>query len=248
MNSRLWWPLAIVALSSCLSIPTAAEAKLTYDTVESPWPQAPTCLNSEGVTVAKEVLYGKTRTVVIAGGANAIPDDKWAAYTPSLGNQKNSDRFLEFKRSCFSRSPGKPASCTGDDCRDVIELDGYSWVGLSKIEAVDCVGATGCRGTAANPGALLFVVTRKCHELFFENEAWFLDGPNGERAVLHATANGTVKPDVQLPSGWTLKKETLATPLVLHPFGGGDECFYNIIRDHELQSYHQFKYAKPQYP
>ena len=106
----------------------------------------------------------------------------------------------------------------------------------------------GCRGTAANPGALLFIVTRKCHELFFENEAWFLDGPNGERAVLHATANGTVKADVQLPSGWTLKKETLASPLVLHPFGGGDECFYNIIRDHELQSYHQFKYARPQYP
>jgi hypothetical protein len=248
MNARLCCALALVALSSCLSIPTSADAKLSYSTVESPWPQAPTCLNSPGISMAKEVLYGKTRTVVIAGGSNPISDEKWASYTPSLGNQKNSDRFLEFKRSCFSRSPGKPVSCTGDECRDVIELDGYSWIGLSKIEAADCVGEGGCNGTAANPGGLLFVVTRKCHELIFENEAWFLEGPNGERAVLHATANGTVNPDVKLPQGWTLKKETLATPLVVHPFGGGDECVYNIIRDHTLQSYHQLKYAKPQYP
>ena len=64
---------------------------------------------------------------------------------------------------------------------------------------------------------------------------------------MHATANGTVNENITLPAGWTLKKEVLATPLVLRPFGG-DACFYNIIRDHTLQSYHQFNYAKPQYP
>ncbi len=240
--------LALASMSSCLSIPTSADAKVSYAAVESPWPAMPVCLNREGVAVAKEVLYGKTRTVVIASGSNAIPDEKWASYTPSLGNQKNSDRFLLFKRSCFSRSPGKPASCEGEACRDTIEMDGYTWIGLSKIEAADCIGAGGCSSMGANPGALFVVVTRKCHELVFENEGWFLDGPNGERAIMHATANGTVNENITLPAGWTLKKEALVTPLVLRPFGGDDECFYNIIRDHALQSYHQFKYAKPQYP
>lgn len=243
-----WLVVCLGSLSACLSIPSSVDAKVSYDTVESPWPATPVCLNRPDVAVAKEVLYGRTRTVVIAGGDNAISDERWATYTPSLGNQKNSDRFLRFSRSCFSRSPSKPASCEGDGCRDLIELDGYSWVGLSKIESADCVGAKGCAGMAANPGALLVVVTRKCHELVFEQEGWFLDGPNGERAIMHATADGTVKETVELPAGWTLKKEPLATPLVLRPFGGGDECFFNIIRDHALQSYHQFKYAKPQYP
>lgn len=37
-------------------------------------------------------------------------------YTPSLGNQKNSDRFLLFSKSCFARSPSKPADCVGEGC------------------------------------------------------------------------------------------------------------------------------------
>jgi hypothetical protein len=239
--------LLLAALaSSCLTIPSSADAKLSYATVESPWPAAPVCLNSPNVTMAKEVLYGATRTVVIAGGEKAIPDDRWPSYTPSLGNQKNSDRFLLFGPSCFSRSPSRPASCTGDDCREIVELDGYTWVGLSKVEAADCIGT--CSGMAANPGGLFVVVTRKCHELVFENEAYFLDGPNGERAVMHATADGKPTTEVTLPAGWTLTKQTLSAPLVLRPFGGGDACFFNIFRDHKLQAYHQFRYAGPQYP
>ncbi|MCA2979236.1 MAG: hypothetical protein INH41_13940 [Myxococcaceae bacterium] len=243
---RLW--VVVGLMPGCLSIPTSADAEVSYAAVESPWPASPVCLNQPGVAVAKEVLFGRTRTVVIAGGSNPIPDERWPSYTPSLGNQKNSDRFLLFTRSCFSRSPGKSASCEGEACRDVIELDGYTWVGLSKVEAADCVGVGGCTNMGANPGALFVVVTRKCHELVFENEGWFLDGPNGERAIMHATATGTVNENVTLPAGWTLKKEALATPLVLRPFGGGDACFYNIIRDHTLQAYHQFKYATPRYP
>ena len=241
-------PLALGALvsSACLSIPTSSEAKLSYAASESPWPAAPVCLNDPGVAVAREVLVGASRTVVVAGGDRAISPEAWASYTPSLGNRKNSDRHLLFTRSCFSRSPGTPASCTGDDCRQVIELDGYTWVALSKIEAADCIG--GCSNLEAKPGGLLVVVTRKCHELVFENEAYFLEGPNGERAVMHATADGQPTLDVSLPAGWSLKREVLASPLVLHPFGGGDECFYNVIRDHKLQSYHQLAYAGSQYP
>ncbi len=239
--------LLLVALApSCFSIPNSIDAKISYAAVESPWPSAPACLNSPSVTVAKEVLQGSTRTVIIAGGDKPIPDEKWPSYAPSLGNQKNSDRFLLFGRSCFSRSPNKPASCAGADCRDVVELDGYTWVGLSKVESADCIGT--CGPMTANPGGLLVVVTRKCHELVFENEAYFLDGPNGERAVMHATADGKPTTEVSLPTGWTLKKEPLSVPLVLHPFGGDDACFYNIVRDHKLQSYHQLRYAGPRYP
>jgi hypothetical protein len=53
---------------------------------------------------------------------------------------------------------------------------------------------------------------------------------------------------VVLPEGWSLTKETLAAPLTVHPFGGGDRCFYNVIRDSKLQAYHQLSYASTSYP
>lgn len=181
--------------------------------------------------------------------AEAISDGAWATYTPSLGNTKNSDRHLLFTRSCFARSPGKPSDCVGDECSDLIDMDGYSWIGLSKIESADCLpNVNGCAGTSAKDGELLVVVTRKCHELVFEGDVIFLRGPNGERAVMHATADGNPTTDVKLPAGWSLEKETLSAPLVVHPFGGNSECFYNIIRDARLQSYHQLSYAGPTYP
>jgi len=37
--------------------------------------------------------------------------------------------------------------------------------------------ASACDGTTAEPGGLLLVVTRKCHELVFEGEVTFLNGP-----------------------------------------------------------------------
>jgi hypothetical protein len=241
--------LTILVLAGCTTIPTSADAKVSYSTVGSPWPTVPTCLNNPVMSgTAKEVLNGSRREVVIAGGTNPISDEKWATYTPSLGNQKNSDRHLLFSQSCFSRSPGKPADCVGDACRDVIEMDGYTWIGLSKIEAADCVPSGGCDGTAAKPGGLLVIITRKCHELVFEGDVFMLQGPAGVSAVMHATADGNPTTDVVLPAGWTLTKQTLTTPLVVHPFGGGDACFYNVIRDSKLQSYHQLTYAGATYP
>jgi hypothetical protein len=234
----------------CISIPTAKSAKVSYSTEVSAWPATPTCLNPPVMNgIAKEVLNGRLREVVIAGGSNPISDEKWASYTPSLGSQKNSDRHTLFATSCFSRSPGKPADCRGEACRDVIEQDGFSWLGLSKIDAADCVPSAGaCAGTTAKPGGLLFVVTEKCHELVFEGDVIFLRGPAGEKAIMHATSDGVPTTDVVLPSGWTLTKETLTTPLAVHPFGGTDRCFYNIIRDSKLQSYHQLTYAGVTYP
>jgi hypothetical protein len=246
-------PLAVVlggVLGACAGLPTAREANVSFSTVESQWPASTVCLNSATPTgIAKEVLIGSTRTVVIAGGPSPISDEAWASFSPGLGNQKNSDRHLLFARSCYARSPSRSASCVGDDCREIVTLGGYSWVALSKIDAADCLpSSSACSGTTPRPGGLLVVVTQKCHELIFEGTAFMLRGPNGERAVMHATPDGRPTTDVTLPAGWTLTMETLASPLVVRPFGGGDRCFYNIIRDHRQQSYHQLSFAGATYP
>ena len=112
--------------SSCLSLPTAADAHVSYATVPSMWPDAATCLNNKSPAVVKEVLDGSLRTVVIAGGPSPISDVDWEHYSPSLGNTKNSDRHVLFTSSCFVRSPGLPANCVGDACRHVVDLDGHT--------------------------------------------------------------------------------------------------------------------------
>jgi len=249
--SRTWASSAFgLLLAGCSAIPTSTEANVSYSTETSAWSSDVECLNpATRQGPAKEVLDGRRRTVVIAGGPRPISDAAWADYDPSLGHVKNSDRHLLFTRSCFSRSPGAPADCTGDECRAIVEIDGYTWVDLSKVEAADCLPSPrDCDGTTAKPGGLVVVVTRKCHELVFEGEAYFLRGPRGERAVMHATADGHPTTDVALPPGWSLTKEPLDAPLVVHPFGGGSECFYNVIRDHEQQAYHQIDYPGDRYP
>jgi hypothetical protein len=239
-----------VLLGACVGLPTARDANVSFSTVESPWPAATACLNSPTPSgIAKEVLVGPTRTVVIAGGASPISDEAWASFSPGFGNQKNSDRHLLFARSCYARSPSRPASCVGDECREIVHLGGYTWVELARIEAADCLpSASACDGTTPRPGALLAVVTQKCHELVFEGTVFMLRGPGGARAVMHATADGRPTTDVTLPAGWTLTTEALASPLVVRPFGGGDRCFYTILRDHRQQSYHQIAFAEATYP
>jgi hypothetical protein len=251
LKIRAWFVIAFLAVQACRgSLPSAESAGVQYTTVPSAWPVDRPCINQQrGAIVAKEVLMGRTKTVVVAGGPNPISDDAWATFSPGMFNQKNSDRHTLFTRSCFARSPAAPADCVGEDCRRVVENGGHTWVELSKIEAVDCTPADGkCDPAHVRPGQLAIVVTRKCHELVFEGRVYLLRGPHGEEAVMHATANGVPTTDVTLPPGWQLREETLSTPLVLHPFGGGDACFYNVLRDERTQSYHQFRYAGPSYP
>lgn len=239
-----------ICLSACVSLPTSQAAGVSYAATPSTWPAETACLNpAKPRGIAKEIMVGSMMTIAIAGGDKAISDDDWRSFDPGFGNTKNSDRHLLFQRSCFSRSPSRPSTCTGDDCRDIVEVGGHTWVALSKVEAADCwPNASACAATGAHEGGLFVVVTRKCHELVFEGSVRMLRGPHGESAVMHATADGHPTLDVQLPPGWTLQEETLSEPLVVHPFGGGDACFYNIIRDHRLQSYHQLSYATSVYP
>lgn len=240
----------VMCLSACVSLPTSQAAGVSYAATPSTWPTETACLNpAKPRDIAKEIMVGSMMTVAIAGGDKSISDDDWRTFDPGFGNTKNSDRHLLFQRSCFSRSPSRGSTCVGDDCREIVNVGGHSWVALSKIDAADCwPNASACVATGAREGGLFVVVTRKCHELVFEGAVNMLRGPQGEVAVMHATADGHPTLDVRLPEGWTLRQETLAEPLVVHPFGGGDACFYNIIRDHRLQSYHQISYAKAVYP
>jgi len=253
MTNQHWVFTSLVmvfALTGCPKLQTAEKAGVSYETVESPWPIHPICLNPQvRAGIAKEILDAKLMTVVIASGPREISDAEWSAYKPSFPNQKNSDRHLLFSASCFARSPGAPADCKGDDCRQMVDLDDYSWTALSKLDAVDCIPKnSSCNPGKVKAGEIAIVVSEKCHELTCEGEQVFLFGPSGEKAIMHATATGMPTMDVQLPRGWHLTKETLAHPLVIRPFGGGTKCYYNIIRDNLAQSYHQIHYGKPYYP
>lgn len=249
---RAVWLLAgiLCATAGCSSLPDAKQAGIRYDTTPSPWPADVACINQQhGAVVAREMLMGRTRTVVIAGGPAPISDQAWAAYRPGGYNQKNSDRHTMFTRSCFARSPSAPPDCAGERCRRVIESDGHTWIELSRVEAVDCSPPEGgCDPGHIRPGQLGIIVTSKCHELVFEGRAFLLQGPRGEEAVMHATADGKPTTDVALPSGWSLRETVLIEPLVIRPFGGADACFYNILRDAKAQSYHQIRYPGPSYP
>jgi hypothetical protein len=249
---RAAWLLAALlgVTAGCSSLPDSKHAGTRYDTTPSPWPADGACINPQrGALVAKEVLMGRTRTVVIAGGPNPISDQAWATYRPGGANQKNSDRHTMFTRSCFARSPAAPPDCVGESCRRTVESDGHTWVELSRIEAVDCLPAEGrCDPASIRPGQLAIIVTYKCHEMVFEGRAFLLQGPRGEEAVMHATADGQPTTDVALPPGWSLRETVLAKPLVIHPFGGAGACYYNILRDAKAQSFHQIRYAGPSYP
>jgi len=240
----------ILFFLGCVSIPDIASAGVSYPTTPVGWPESPDCLNDDTPGMAKEVLVGATRTVVVAGGDDPISDEAWEDFSPGLGNVKNANRNLLFEDSCFSRSPASPASCEGDGCRSQVEIKGHTWVELSEILAMDCIpaGTAKCGAKGVPEGALTVVVTRKCHEIVFEGEAWILAGPAGERAIMHAIEAEEPTGDVSLPEGWSLEQTTLAEPLVLHPFGAEGDCYYNILRDHHVQAYHQFAYSGASFP
>ncbi len=240
----------IAFLVACVSIPSIEAAGVSYPTTPIAWPDDPACINGETPGMAKEVVVGATRTVVVAGGDNPISDAAWEDFSPGLGNIKNANRNLTFEDSCFWRSPGSAASCAGDSCKRQVEIKGYTWVELSEIVAMDCIpaGTAHCGTEGVPEGALTITVTRKCHELVFEGDVWFLNGPSGERAVMHATEDAEPSGDVSLPDGWALERTTLTEPLVLHPFGAEGDCYYNILRDHRVQAYHQFAYAGASFP
>ena len=242
--------LLLAPMVACLPFESSLDADLSYETVHVSWPEDTECINEEDPEIAKEIVIGDTLMVAVAGGDNPIPDSEWEDFRPGWGNRKNSTRNLQFDDSCFARSPGADADCDGETCATIAEVKGHTWIELSQILAVDCLPSGGtCNPQKLKSGELAFIVTRKCHRLTFDGEQLFLYGPDGEKAVLHASA-GTEDPttDVALPDGWSIEREILDEPLTIHPFGGEGECYYNVIRDELQQSYHQIAYAGDTYP
>jgi hypothetical protein len=64
---------------------------------------------------------------------------------------------------------------------------------------------------------------------------------------MHATESGNPDTTAILPNGWALKKVILKEPLIISPFGGGNECYYNIVGDNLGQGYHQYIFSNKFY-
>ncbi|MCC6616317.1 MAG: hypothetical protein IT320_22785 [Anaerolineae bacterium] len=244
---------ALLFYSYVRSLMAPKPLEITYATMQTQMPQGAACAGGrdESTAIAKEILNLETDNIYVAGGANPIPDDVWASYGFRLPLLKNSTRNLLFDGSCFFRSPDAPPDCSGDACFSIDEIEGYTWLKLTTIAGNSCFpDASGCSGDVVNPGYVSINTIAKCHRMVFDGPVIYeLSDGLGNLYVMHATATGT--PDVTgpvLPQGWALTERTISEPLVLLPFGGGNQCYYNIVRDNLVQSYHQYVYAGDQYP
>jgi hypothetical protein len=138
----------------------------------------------------------------------------------------------------------------GAACFTIDELLGYTWLKLTTVVGNSCFPDTaGCSGDQVKAGYVSINTIAKCHRLVYPGPTIYeLADGKGNRYVMHATATG--KPDLTatLPAGWTLTARDISEPLTLLPFGGGDSCYYNVIRDNLVQSYHQVAFSGVQYP
>ncbi len=242
-----------VLQSLIITFPTSEEAGVSFQTVASVRPEDSACFGGTGEVegIAKELISTEDFVVVIAFGDSPISDEAWADYSPSSPYRKNINRDTLFNDHCFYRSPDAPLDCEGETCRVMRELDDYKWMELSKVESQDCFAneGAGCASSGVDAGAVSATVTRKCHQIIFEDEIYDLVDPAGNRYVMHATAGDA--PDLNaegLPEGWTLERVELGEPLEVLPFGGGANCFHNVMRDNLGQGYHQYIFAADTYP
>lgn len=243
---------AVIIFSQIQALTAPTPLTISYQTTQTARPAGSSCIGGDDSPgVAKEIINLETDDIYVAGGANAMPDDVWEGYTFRLPVFKNSTRNLLFQGSCFFRSPDALADCTGDACFTIDELFDYTWLKLTTIAGQGCFpDANGCRGDVVDAGYISISTIAKCHEITYDSgeTAYVLSDGMGNRYVMHATATGTPDLNPALPDGWTVEAMTLDAPLVLLPFGGGDSCYYNIVRDNLVQAYHQFEYAQASYP
>lgn len=82
----------------------------------------------------------------------------------------------------------------------------------------------------------------------FTDSIYQLTDNRGNFFVMHATETGKPDTTVLLPKFWNLKKVMIKEPLIIKPFGGGNNCYFNILGDHLGQGYHQYVFADKFYP
>lgn len=242
-NSYALKILMVFFIHSC-GIKTAKEVQLKFSTEKSKLPET---LNWNKIGFAKELINQKEMIVVISGGTNPIPLDKWNEFKPTLPYRKNLDRHLLFQQTAFYRSPNTDVNCKEANCLKQREYKNYTWVEMAKPICIDFVGG---KTDMLKPekGHLVIKTIQKCQTVMFTESIFQLSDNKGNFYAMHATE--TEKPDtsVSLPLGWTIKQVFLKEPLIISPFGGGNECYYNIVGDHLGQGYHQYIFADSVYP
>jgi hypothetical protein len=232
-----------------LAMPTL---DITYATTQTMMPDGAACAGGSGEStgVAKEIIDLETDYIYVAGGTNPMPDDVWANYSFRLPIFQNSTRNLLFEGSCFFRSPDAALDCVGDACFNIDEIAGYTWLSLTQLAGQSCFpDASGCSSDVVNPGFVSISTIAKCQYIRYDGPVIYeLSDGQGNLYVMHATATGTPDLNPTLPQGWILTERTIDEPLELLPFGGGTTCYYNIVRDNLVQSYHQYAYVTDRYP
>lgn len=247
MHKNLFTTILSGFLINLCSFPTAQEAGIKYPT--QPAFQVPENIEWREVGIAKELVNIKEKIVIISGGSNPLPLHEWEGLKVCFPWQKNIDRHMLVNKTALVRSPNANSNCnlTGTDC--IIERDykGYSWIELAQPLAVDFIPS---KTDILKPeeGYLVVKTTKNCQIKRFDNEIYQLTDNKENYYVMHATESGEPNLDVILPKGWTLKKVSLEEPLVILPFGKGEDCYYNIVGDHLGQGYHQYIYANEYYP
>jgi len=231
-------------LNAC-SFPTTKEAGIKYAT--QPAFHVPETIEWREVGLAKELINIKEKVVIISGGSNPLPLHQWEGLKVGFPWQKNIDRNLLIDKTALVRSPNANSNCNRTDCLIERGYKGYSWIELAQPLAVDFIPS---KTNLLKPaeGFLVVKIIKKCQILRFEHEIYQLTDHKGNYYVMHATETGAPNLDVVLPEGWTLQKVALQEPLVILPFGKGEDCYFNIVGDHLGQGYHQYKYANEYYP
>lgn len=235
--------LTALILNSC-AIKTARNIGLHFSTEKS---KLPDTLHWKKIGFAKELINQKEMVVVISGGKNPIPLDKWDDFKPTFPYKKNIDRHLLFQQTAFYRSPNTDVNCIEVECTKEREYKNYTWVEMAKPICVDYVGG---KTDILKPekGHLVIKTIQKCQTVIFTDSIFQLTDNRGNYYVMHATETGKPDTTANLPIGWTLKKVKLKEPLIISPFGGGNECYYNIVGDNLGQGYHQYIFANKFYP
>lgn len=84
--------LIAILFQSC-GLPSSKQVGLRFSTEKSKLPDS---LYWREIGFAKELINQKGKIVVISGGTNPIPLDKWNDFNPSFPYAKNIDRLLLF--------------------------------------------------------------------------------------------------------------------------------------------------------
>lgn len=133
-------------------------------------------------------------------------------------------------------------NCKKSDCIKQREYKNYTWVELAKPICVDFIGG---KTDILKPekGHLVIKTIQKCQTLMFKDSIYQLTDNKGNYYVMHAFEKGKPDTTVVLPTGWSLHKVILKEPLIISPFGSGNNCYYNIVGDNLGQGYHQYIFA-----